>query len=105
VCAVRKLLRKNRDAFIERTTPILLCVPSGEIDFFHKDLNTHFVFRKKTTEHVSRIPIDEDVAKVENDGFDAGWHALILLDDLRQSQTSALAGGARREAHEDLNIL
>ena len=78
VCVMRKLPGKNRNAFRKGTSLILLQVPVHEIDFFEEELHCIRIVREITLIDVPGIPLEQNVAEIENDGFDLSGHGLIL---------------------------
>lgn len=72
---LRELLRKDSNAFCKRPTFILLQIPICEVYFSKEAFHCFRVMGEEVLIDISGIPFQQDVAEIENDGFDSGGHA------------------------------
>src|SRR4030095_611323 len=70
ICILRELFSKDRPTFGKRAASILVRVPLHEFNLAKKIFHSLRVIWKITPVYISWIPIDQDVAIVEDDGFD-----------------------------------
>jgi hypothetical protein len=79
---LRKFRREYRNTFFKGAACVLLRVPLKEVNLLQKRVDSFRVGEEALIQAVN-IPLEEDIAKVEDNGCDLILHRFILSDSFR----------------------